>query len=353
MRRTDNRATELVVGATGKGGASAPPRRARVVLIGLVVSAVAAVVAVSGCGSHGETTVASVQGRPAVTHSMLEHQIAIVRARARGEGARVSLSRVREKALRFLLRADWLDGEVSAEGVQVSPRQVEQRYEAITRGGLESPLAEVLRGPGMSRAEGLLDVRIDLLEEALRASVEARAGDVNNAQVAVYYRSHRQEYLAPTSRRALMIVTRSSSEALKAKRALEDGASPAEVAARYSIDPSSRSNGGVVTYGRGEPARPWSRTVFAAKIGALTGPVAVRGLAAFFVFRVLSAADRHTESLSSVAAEIRQTLAAQRGPRAYEAFASAFEQRWRRRTSCRAGYVIAECRNYAATGPRG
>jgi hypothetical protein len=340
-----------VVELTGDGGAAAPPLRFRVAA---VACAALAAIAVSGCGSGAGPSVASVLGQAPITESMLKHRITIVRGRLHGEAAKTPPSRVRERALRFLIRAEWVQGEATAERVRVGQREVEQRYEEIVSGRLSSPLADVLQTPDMSRADGLLDVRIALLEERLHAQVTAQAGGVSDMQVAAYYyHAHAHEFTVPASRRAFVVVTASEANARRAKRALRAGVSPAAVAKRYSVDPGSRSSGGLVTYARDEPAPALNRALFAARIGALSGPVAVPSAGAFYVFRVLSATGRHARPLNEVASKIRQTLALREQQRAYEAFADGFQRRWRRRTSCRGGYVIAECRNYAATGSRG
>jgi hypothetical protein len=164
------------------GGAALPPR-------GTVRAAVAAgillaIAMASGCGTGAGSTVARVQGEPPVTSVMLAHRIAIVRGRLH-TGASKAPSQVRERALRFLIGADWLEGEAAAEHVRVSRTAVEQRYEQIITGSRGTPLADILLGPGMSRADGLLEVRLDLLNERLRAKVTAGAS-VNDTQVLAY-----------------------------------------------------------------------------------------------------------------------------------------------------------------------
>jgi len=51
------------------------------------------------------------------------------------------------------------------------------------------------------------------------------------------------------------------------------------------------------------------------------------------------------QTLSAAAPAIREQLLAAARVQAVSAFATAFRQRWKRLTSCRTGYVIAECAN--------
>jgi parvulin-like peptidyl-prolyl isomerase len=271
---------------------------------------------------------------------MLAHRIRIVGSRLH---ARASAAQVRERALRFLIGAEWLEGEAAAEHARVSRTEVQQRYEQIVNGSRGSPLADVLLGPGMSRSDGLLEVRLDLLNERLRMKVTAGAS-VNDRQVLAYFAAHAREYAAAASRRTFVVVTDSDVSARKAKHALENGARPAEIARRYSVDPASRAAGGIVTYVQGEAASQLDHAVFAARPGSLGGPVAVPSAGTFYVFRVLGTTAHHLKPVREVAGRIRQTLIGSQQQRAYEALVAGWLRRWKQRTSCRRGYVIAECR---------
>jgi hypothetical protein len=306
----------------------------------IAAAVITGLTAVSGCGSNAGPTVASVQGEPPISSAKLAHRIRIMGSRLH---ARASAAHVRERALRFLIGAEWLEGEAAAEHVRASQTEVEKRYEHIVNGSRGSPLADILLGPGMSRSDGLLEVRLDLLNERLRPKVTAGVS-VNDRQILAYYTAHAREYAAPASRRTFVVVTDSEMSAQKAKHALEAGATPAEIARSYSVDPASRAAGGIVRYMRGEAAPPLDHAVFAAQPGSLGGPVAVPSAGTFYVFRVLETIPRHVKPLREVAGRIRQTLMASQQQSAYEALVAGWLRRWRQRTSCHHGYVIAECR---------
>jgi hypothetical protein len=65
----------------------------------------------------------------------------------------------------------------------------------------------------------------------------------------------------------------------------------------------------------------------------------------FYVFKVLSSASSRRETLSEATPVIRQALlrAGQQGQ--IRAFIAAYRKRWKQRTVCQPGYVIAECRD--------
>jgi hypothetical protein len=59
------------------------------------------------------------------------------------------------------------------------------------------------------------------------------------------------------------------------------------------------------------------------------------------------------QSLAQATAAIEQQLSASRRAQRFATFKAAYQSRWRSRTSCRAGFVVAECEQYRAPAPNG
>jgi foldase protein PrsA len=59
------------------------------------------------------------------------------------------------------------------------------------------------------------------------------------------------------------------------------------------------------------------------------------------------------QSLAQASAAIKQQLAATQREQRFAAFKAAFEKHWRAKTTCRAGYVVAECSEYHAPAAGG
>jgi hypothetical protein len=100
----------------------------------------------------------------------------------------------------------------------------------------------------------------------------------------------------------------------------------------------------VTTFSRGATNPTLEHAVFDAPPGRLVGPVGVPD-AGFYVFRVLSSAPQRRETLFEATPTIRQTLIQVGRQQQVNAFIAFYRQRWKQRTVCQPGYVIAECRN--------
>jgi hypothetical protein len=75
------------------------------------------------------------------------------------------------KALAFLITADWLEGDAAAQGVRVSPSEVESSYHELASGPTGSAFVASLKRRGMSSGDELLVLRLGALAEKLRAKV--------------------------------------------------------------------------------------------------------------------------------------------------------------------------------------
>jgi foldase protein PrsA len=84
-----------------------------------------------------------------------------------------------------------------------------------------------------------------------------------------------------------------------------------------------------------------NRAVFKARKGALVGPVMIRS--SYYVFEVTKITPARQRSLEEVAPTIRQLLESRNQEQAMDAYVKGFNAKWKARTECRRGYVVAEC----------
>lgn len=105
-----------------------------------------------------------------------------------------------------------------------------------------------------------------LLQEGLRQEPAA-------AEIAGYYRAHRQEFARPERVRVRQILTEDRPTAEKALREIKAGQPFAEVARRLSKDPSASSGGYQGELSRAELPPAFAETIFALRAGEVSGLV--------------------------------------------------------------------------------
>ena len=176
----------------------------------------------------------------------LKHRRQLARQQLRQQCARV-YAELRDKALAFLITAEWLKGEAAVQGIRVPPSEASASYRQLLNNPAGPSIARRLRREGMSTTDELLQLRLEKLSEKLQNKLTAGDNSVPPAQIARYYHTHSSEF-------------------------------------------------------------------------------------------------RH-QTPAAAAPAIRQTLLAIERERQVAAFAAAYRQRWKQRTSCQPAFIVAECRN--------
>ena len=143
------------------------------------------------------------------------------------------------------------------------------------------------------------------------------------------------------------MLTTSPSTAQKVHSLLASGQSYATVASKYSTDPTSKSAGGAMNgVSTSELTPQLSAKVFAAKPGALSGPV--KTPFGYYVFTVDKVTPGKTQTLKEASASIKALLSAQQVNTAETALTNDLTKKWTPQTNCREGYAVADCKNAPA-----
>jgi hypothetical protein len=150
-----------------------------------------------------------VQGTP-ISRAALAHWTQIKRLEMQGSGhpsAAAIPAQLQRRALVFLITADWLQGEATAQGIAVSSSEVDATYHELVSGPAGPSFARSLRSRGISRADELLLLRLQQLSNKLQAKIAAgRDGVVAARQVAAFAAAYRQRWRPRTSCRPGYIV---------------------------------------------------------------------------------------------------------------------------------------------------
>jgi foldase protein PrsA len=338
----------------------------------------------AGCGGSGPRVPVSVDGAGVITHAAFSHWMRIVAA-GTAEGAAAmpqpprytacvrhlrsasttsskapstatlqsrcatEYRQLKEAVLGYLIPAEWVLGEAHTLGVSVSDAEVKKQFVKAKAGRFTraGEFQRFLTQNDYTVSDLLLSVKINLLSKRIQQKLIAGKGNVTQAEIAKYYAENKSRFGTPEKRDLEIILTKSAASAAGARQAIQSGESFASVARRVSSDPTSKRTGGYLPgVVRGQEEKPLDSAVFAAKPGQLLGPI--KTSFGYYVAEVKAIHAGSQSSLASVSASIRSQLASQKQERARQKFLASFRGSWQKRTTCRAGFIVMECKEYKA-----
>ncbi len=319
-----------------------------------------ALIALAGCsegvarknaGTSAKVVVATVAGRP-ISEQALAHRMAIVAVEDHvsvpetPRGPRYE--KLQRQALGYLISAQWQIAEATAEGRPVSEgaartqlRQIESKL-FPNRALLQS----FFKTSRKTVADLLLETEANDASTTVHEHIAESVPKLTSAMIASYYETHLARYRIPERRDLKILRTATETEALKAKREVSRGASFARLAGKSRIaQPIFTREGlalGVVNNFYKEKAL--NDAIFTAKPNVLMGPVRI--YLGYYIFEVKRIRPSYQEGLAEARNSIRQQLPAEMLQRNQLHFIASWRARWRARTSCTPGYVMAKCRQY-------
>jgi foldase protein PrsA len=294
-----------------------------------------------GCGGGSHERAVVRVGDVSIGRVTVNHW---ARAIALGGGAGGALAgddgSPRQRALQFLIAAQWTIGEARDRGRGVSrekvERRVRERVEALPNG--RSEYERELSATGQTSDDVELEIEAEAAAGILRALVANDAGRPTPSEVADYYARHRARFRTPALRVVDLIEalpTRDGAIALGkrlgagerfARRALTERVAPQTPA------DARRDNAELV------------RAIFAAPLGNVADPARFHHHWVLLVVR--KTVPGRAVLLANVRQEIASRLSGERHRRAERDFLEAYRRKWIARTSCRAGFVVWGCSQY-------
>jgi foldase protein PrsA len=248
----------------------------------------------------------------------------------------------------FLITSYWFQAEAAKQGIKVTDAEVQKAFDTakkqnpqvLTQAGLQS----FLKSTGQTLPDVLYQFRIN---EVIKKLMAKHPTKITPAQIQSYYNSHPTQFGTPESRNLRVVLAKNQADALAAKKALDSGQSWAEVAKKYSTDPTSKNNGGLLTGITKQQADPaLAQAAFSAPLNKLLGPV--KGQFGYYLFDVAKIKPGTQQSLAQATALIRQQLTTQQQQTAQTAITNQAKKDWLSQTTCRSGYAMADCKGYKA-----
>ena len=246
----------------------------------------------------------------------------------------------------FLIKAYWYQADAHKLGIKVTDAQVQTALAAAKKGQFSTAaqFAAFLNTTGQTVPDVTYRVRIQEIYTKLLAK---HPTTVSPAQISAFYQSHISQFGTPELRNMKIVLTKTQAQASKALSALKKGQSFTKVAKRYSIDPTTKNKGGVLSnVSKGQQDAALSTAAFAAPTDKLLGPV--KGQFGYYVLEVTKITPAKTRSLAQSTALIRQQLIGQLQTAAQTAVNSAAKKNWLSKTRCKGLYAMADCSGYKA-----
>ena len=216
------------------------------------------------------------------------------------------------QAVTYLLQRAELAQKAEDIGVKVSDKQVNDRINLVKKQSYsndESKFEAALKQQGLTVDQYKSFEKFQLLSEAVYKKVTGSV-HVSDAAIKAYYEKNKAIYKQAQTRdvRHILVKTKPLADKIYAQLVAAHEKNFAQLAKKYSQDPSSASNGGKLTITKGRQVPEFDNTAFSLKQGELARPVH-SGQYGWFIIQALSPVrPPSTTSLDKVKDSIRQQL---------------------------------------------
>jgi foldase protein PrsA len=248
--------------------------------------------------------------------------------------------------MRFLIQAEWVTQEAEKRNVEVKPAELEKTLEDQKKQAFPTDKAykTYLKTSGMTEDDILFRVKLNELQTKLTQDVTEDAKKVSDADVQEYYDKNQKRFAQPERRDLLIVLTKTEAKADAAKAALDSGQPWKQVVKQYSIDETTKAQGGkLAAVAKGQQDKALEDAVFAASKGEVEGPVKTQF--GWYVFEVEKITAASQQSLEQSRDTIKNLLRSQRQQKTLDAFIKDFREEYKDETNCSDDYRVAECKN--------
>jgi parvulin-like peptidyl-prolyl isomerase len=258
---------------------------------------------------------------------------------------------LKQGAMNNLLDAVWIQGEAADLGQTATPTEIASLLKQTISQNFktQAEFEKFRKQAHFTQADIRTRIRLQILSNKIQAKVLKGLPKVTDSQIADYYNAAKSQFQQPASRDVRLVLNKDQAKVEQAKAALEKDSSDAswkKVAAQFSTDPSSKSNGGLrPSLTEGLVEQPLDKEIFNAQQGQISG--LVKTPLGYYVFEVEKITPSRTVPLNrATRAQIANTLNQQAQQSAFSSFVDDFGSKWRARTFCGSAYLIDRCDNF-------
>jgi foldase protein PrsA len=245
----------------------------------------------------------------------------------------------------FLITGYWYQATAHKLGINLTPAELTAAVtKAKTESGIKTPAAykTFLASSGYTPQDINFRIRISTI---LMKLVKQHPTTVTTADIASYYNAHKASYGSAEKLNVRIVLAKTLANANAAKAALKGGQSWDTVAKKYSIDPTTKDTGGLLTgiTAKQEDAA-LSKAAFAAPLNELSGPV--KGQFGYYVYEVLKKTPATQQTLAQASKAIKATLTTAKQTAAEAAVNKLASGQWKASTICNKLFATTDCANY-------
>ncbi len=250
------------------------------------------------------------------------------------------------EVMNYLISSYWYQAQAHKLGIKVTNAEVQKTLDQAKKAQFSTAAqyASFLTSTGQTNADVTYRIRVEDLYTKLLAREPSK---VTPAAIATYYSTHKSQFGSAETRNIRIVLASSTAKADEAKKAIQSGQSWTAVAKKYSIDPTTKNAGGLLTgvTKNGQDAA-LTNAAFAAPLNKLTGPV--KGQFGYYLIDVQKITPATQRSLAQSTALIKQTLNSQLQTTAANKVTNEAKKAWLSKTKCRTQYAMSYCSGYKA-----
>jgi hypothetical protein len=300
---------------------------------------------VAGCSSDSASPVVVRVGRLEIDRATVDHWARAITLGSPVDAAFGKSATPRQKALDFLIAADWAIGSAAEHGRAPSADEVAHAVDEKVAGAPNGrkEFEKEIASTGQTLADVKLEAEASLAVAALRDSLAKSVPPVTEAQIANYYARHRRSFRVPDRRSVDLIeAIPSRAKAIALGKRLGAGKRFAKRALRELVPRETPSEAA-----HAENAE-LVRTIFATPPGRVGEPARFNRKWVLIVVRKVVPARQ--KPLNEVREEITERLEREHRRQVLARFLEAYRREWTAKTRCATGFVVQKCSGYR--GPR-
>jgi len=332
--------------------------KTRLPFLPLALVLIALLAACGGGGNSGPVpadAIAQVDSVP-VTKSSFTAMMSLACAKYKAQGQACpkvgtpTYSSLRDYSVTVLVQQEELAQEAKKLGVTVTQKDIDKQVEQIKKTyykGSEKQFEDALKKAGVTLAPlEQYELGPNLLGQKLQAKVTSDV-KVSDAAAQKYYNQNKASFTTPKTREVRHILVNSKSLADQIETKLQNGASFAALAKKYSKDTGSAAHGGKLCVAHGgtsgacqQTVAPFDKTAFSLKTNEVSQPV--KSVYGYHIIQALGPVKpAHTQTFEQVKSQIQGNLASQQKQTAWQAWLAKMTKDFKGKVEYQSGYEPA------------